>query len=181
MHNTGRALATQWDTLLGYYCPTRGWHWKTADDVGRMPAGHLVSSQLRVFLEGWGGGKALSTMHPPPPPPIHFCSLIADLSGYATWGQMPGQVLWAATTTHKKLRQTDNPQVGLVYPKVKEQTQGQTVCFPFKARLMSEHGGTTIGSEWRSQITVLWRVSDGTARPISFVFMPYTPGRLSQY
>lgn len=50
MHNTSRALATQWDAPLGYYCQARGWHWKTADAVGRMPAGHLVSSQLSFFF-----------------------------------------------------------------------------------------------------------------------------------
>lgn len=100
MHNTGRALATQWDALLGYYCQARDWHWKTADAVGRMPAGHLVSSQLRFFFRG--GAEYVSQ-----------CTESSLLQPYRwpLWlgnlRSMPGQVFWAST---KKLKQTDNHQ-----------------------------------------------------------------------
>lgn len=120
MHNTGCALATQWDVLLGYYCQARGWHWKTADAVGRMPAGRLVSSQLRAW-----GSKGPSAADPSPLPlqpssppqqayrwPLRLCNLRS----------LPGQVFWV-----KNLKQTDNPQVGPVYPKVKEQAKANSL------------------------------------------------------
>lgn len=42
---------------------------------------------------------------------------------------MPGQVFWATETKKKKknLKQTDNPQVGPVYPKVKEQAKANSL------------------------------------------------------
>lgn len=121
MHNTGRALATQWDALLRYYCQARGWHWKTADAVGRMPAGHLVSSQLRGFL---GEQSAfLPSTDPSLLQPYRWPLCLCNLRS------MPGQVFWATETKKKKknLKQTDNPQVGPVYPKVKEQAKANSL------------------------------------------------------
>lgn len=121
MHNTGRALATQWDALLRYYCQARGWHWKTADAVGRMPAGHLVSSQLRGFL---GEQSAfLPSTDPSLLQPYRWPLCLCNLRS------MPGQVFWATEMKKKKknLKQTDNPQVGPVYPKVKEQAKANSL------------------------------------------------------
>lgn len=117
MHNTGRALATQWDALLGYYCQAWGWHQKTADAVGRMPAGYLVSSQLR----GFSGEQVLSAMHRP------FPSTTLSLTPL---GLQPEVNAWSgvlSSNKKKKLKQTDNPQVGPVYPKVKEQAKANSL------------------------------------------------------
>lgn len=118
MHNTGRALATQWDAPLGYYCQARGWHWKTADAVGRMPAGHLVSSQLRGFL---GGTKCFfrHCLHRP------FPSATLSLTPLAL---QPEVNAWSGVLSNK---QTIQP----VYQKVKEQAERQTSVFsPSKLR-----------------------------------------------
>lgn len=155
MHNTGRALATQWDALLRYYCQARGWHWKTADAVGRMPAGHLVSSQLRGFL---GEQSAfLPSTDPSLLQPYRWPLCLCNLRS------MPGQVFWATETKKKKKKPQANRQStsGTSLSKGKKSKPRQTVCFPFKARLVFEHERTTMGSEWVSQITVLWWVSDG--------------------
>lgn len=137
MHNTGRALATQWDALLGYYCQARGWHWKTADAVGRMPAGHLVSSQLR----GFSGEQ--SAFPPSTDPsllqpyrwPLCLCNLRS----------MPGQVFWATTTKKKKKPQANRQSTsGTSLSKGKGASQGKQFVFPSKLASCSN----TRGQQW---------------------------------
>lgn len=148
MHNTGRALATQWDDLLGYYCQAWGWHQKTADAVGRMPAGYLVSSQLRGF------GRTSAFCHAQTLP---FHSIIADPSGFATWGRS----LARCSEQGKKTQANRQSISGTSLPKRKRASQGKQFCIPFKARLVFRHERATIDCDQVSQITVLWRVSDG--------------------
>lgn len=128
MHNTGRALATQWDVLLGYYCQARGWHWKTADAVGRMPAGRLVSSQLRA----WGSkvpaaaDPSLLPLRPSSPPqqayrwPLRLCNLRS----------MPGQVFWV-----KNPQANRQSTSGTSLSKGKRASQGKQ--FVFSSKLLS--------------------------------------------
>lgn len=138
MHNTGRALATQWDALLRYYCQARGWHWKTADAVGRMPAGHLVSSQLRGFL---GEQSAfLPSTDPSLLQPYRWPLCLCNLRS------MPGQVFWATETKKKKKKPQANRQStsGTSLSKGKRASQGKQFVFPSKLASCSN----TRGQQW---------------------------------
>lgn len=124
MHNTSRALATQWDAPLGYYCQARGWHWKTADAVGRMPAGHLVSSQLSFFFLT-----------------LHFCILIADPSSLATWVQC------LVRCSEQQQQKTSSKQT---ITKGKRASQSKQFVFPSKLASCSN----TRGQQWAPRETL---------------------------
>lgn len=136
MHNTGRALATQWDGLLGYYCQSWGWHRKTADAVGGRPAGYLVSSQMKGWRFYLGREQVLFVLRRPLP----FHNPIADPSRFDTWGQRMVRCSQQAKKKKSNLKQTENPQVGPVSPKVRA-NQGKQFVFPSKPASCSNTRG----------------------------------------
>lgn len=111
----------------------------------RRPAGILLSGQGLTLKNSWCcrqdasrtpckqpaegfSGEQSAFCHAPT---LLFlpslCNLIADPSGFATWGQCLVRCSEQQQQKKKNLKQTDNPQVGPVYPKVKEQAKANSL------------------------------------------------------
>lgn len=121
-----------------------------------MPAGNLVSGQLRG-VHSWEN-KCFS------PPGTQ--GTLPFPSPSATSRLTPPEVnAWSGVPKKKETtrEQTDNPQVGPVYPKVKEQARANSLfSLQSRPRVRTREGQQWTRSSESLKSPFLWRVSDGT-------------------
>lgn len=101
----------------------------------------------------------LSTRHPGDPSPSR------PLPSTASRLTPPEVNGWSGVPKKKKKRQTDNPQVGPVYPKVKEQARANSLFSlqsRSRVRTRERKQWTPSSHSLKSPFFFLWRVSDGT-------------------
>lgn len=140
----------------------------------RNPAGILLSVQGLTLKNSWCCRQpasrtpckqptedfgTLSASDCLPIPPVSPGLLTTTLS-MTPLTLKPEVNAWSGVLANKTLKQTDNPQVRQINPKVKEQVKANSL-FSFKAGLVFEHEKTT-DPDWVPQIKNVWWVNDGT-------------------